>query len=132
MRGLSQVILTCFTAALYDPITDTASLSAGAKADSKKAIRCVRYITDFCLMAQCSCHTLQTIEYIDEYLWKFHDNLHIFSEFRATKKDHQSAKQASRERAVDLREARQGKLEESFHLHMTKRKNMATEERRER
>jgi len=92
MRGLFQVILGCFTAALYDPITDTASLSAGAKADSKKEIRCVRYITDFCLMAQYRSHTPQTIEYVDEYLWKFHDNLHIFSEFRPTKKDHQSVK----------------------------------------
>jgi len=88
MRGLNKVIVACFTAALYDPITDTASLSAGAKADSKKAIRCVQYITDFCLMAQYRSHTAQTMEYMDEYLRKFHDNLHIFNEFRATKKDH--------------------------------------------
>jgi len=96
MQGLNQVILACFTAALYDPITNTSSLSAGAIADSKKAIHCVRYITDFCLMAQNRSHTPQTIEYMDAYLLKFHDNLHIFSEFRATKKDHQIAKQASR------------------------------------
>jgi len=69
---------------------------------------------------------------MDEYLRKFHDNLHIFSEFRATTEDHQSAKQASRELAVDQHEARQGKLEEYFQLSTTKRKNMATEERRER
>jgi len=66
---------------LYDPITDTASHSAGAKADSKKAIRCVRYITNFCLMAQYRSHILQTIEYMYEYLQKFHDKLHVFSEF---------------------------------------------------
>jgi len=57
MRGLNQVLLACFTAALYDPIMDTASLSVGAKADSKKAIRCVRYITDFWLMVQYRSHT---------------------------------------------------------------------------
>jgi len=106
IRGLNPVILVSFTAALYDPITDTASLSARAKADSKKAIRCVRHITDFCLMAQYGSHKLQTIENMDEYLRKFHDNLSIFSDFRATKKDHQSTKQASRELAVDEREAR--------------------------
>ncbi|KAF8414727.1 hypothetical protein BGX38DRAFT_1073592, partial [Terfezia claveryi] len=32
-------------------------LSACAKADSKRAIRCVRYITDFCLLAQYRSHT---------------------------------------------------------------------------
>jgi len=83
-------------------------------------------------MAQYRSHTLQTIEYMDEYLRKFHDNLHIFSKFQATKKDHQSAKQASRELAVDQREACQGKLEEYFQISTTKRKNMATKERRER
>jgi len=112
MRGLNRVILACFTAALYNPITDTASLSTAANRDSKKAIRCVRYITDFCLMAQYKSHTAQTIGYMDQYLRKFHDNLHVFSEFRATKKDHQSAKEASKELAVEQREARQGKLEE--------------------
>jgi len=51
MRGLNQVILACVMPALYDPITNTTHLSAGAMADSKKAISCVQYITDFCLMA---------------------------------------------------------------------------------
>ncbi|KAF8442651.1 hypothetical protein BGX38DRAFT_1075362, partial [Terfezia claveryi] len=43
-------------------------------------IRCVRYITDFCLMAQYQSHTPQTICYMNQYLRKFHDNLHVFSE----------------------------------------------------
>jgi len=132
MLALNRVILASFTAALYDPITHTASLSAAAKGDSKKAIRCVRYITYLCLMAQYRSHTPQTIGYMDQYLRKFNDNLHVFSEFRATKKDHQSAKEASRELAVEQREARQGKLEEYFQLSTTKRQNMATEERQER
>jgi len=128
MQGLNQVILVSFMAALYDPITDTASLSAGAKANSKKWIRCVRYITDFCPMARYRRHIPQTKEYMDEYLRKFHDNLHVFSEFWVTKKDHQSAKEASGELAVDQREARQGKLEQYLQLSTTKRMNMAMEE----
>jgi len=126
------VILACFTAALCDSMTDTASLSAAAKADSKKAIRSVRYITDFCLMAQYRSRTPQTIGYMDQYLRKFHDNLYIFSEFRATKKDHQSAKEASRKLAVEQHEACQGKLEEYFQLSTTRRNTIASEERQER
>ena len=68
MRGLNRVILACFTAALCDQMTDTASLSAAAKADSMKAIRCVRYIMDFCLIVQYRSHTPQTIGYVDQYL----------------------------------------------------------------
>ena len=132
MRGLNRVILACFTAALCDPMTDTASLSVAAKADSKKAIRCLQYITDFCLMAQYRSHTPQTTGYMDQYLRKFHDNLHIFSEFQVTKKYHQSAKEASRELAVEQHEARQGKLEEYFQLSTTRRNTIASEERQER
>jgi len=132
MRGLNRVILACFTAALCDPMTDTTSLSAAVKADSKKAIRCIQYITDFYLMAQYRSHILQTIGYVHQYLWIFHDNLHIFREFRGTKKDHQSAKEASRELAVEQREVRQGKLEEYFQFSTTIRNTIASEERQER
>ncbi|KAF8415231.1 hypothetical protein BGX38DRAFT_1281439 [Terfezia claveryi] len=129
MRGINHVILACFTAALHDPITDTPSLSACTKADSKRAIRCVRYITDFCLLAQYRSHIPQTIGYMDLYLRKFHDNLPVFTEFRATKKDHENAKEASRELAADQLSARQAKLDEYFELSATKRTKIATEER---
>ncbi|KAF8419152.1 hypothetical protein BGX38DRAFT_1083833, partial [Terfezia claveryi] len=46
----------------------------------KRAIRCVRYITDFCLMAQYRSHTPQTIGYMDLYRQKFHDNLHVIQD----------------------------------------------------
>jgi len=95
MRGVNRVILACFTAALRDPIANTPGLSAGAHADARRAIRCVRYLTDFCLMAQYRSHTPQTIGYMDQYLRKFHDSVQVFSEFRATKKDRQDAKEAS-------------------------------------
>jgi len=41
MWGLNRVILASFMAAIYDPITDTASLSAAAKGDTKKVICCI-------------------------------------------------------------------------------------------
>jgi len=46
--------------------------------------------------------------------------------------DHQGAKEASRELAVEECEARQGKLEEYSQLSTTKWKNMAMEEHQER
>ncbi|KAF8440699.1 hypothetical protein BGX38DRAFT_1074657, partial [Terfezia claveryi] len=46
----------------------------------KKAIRCVRYIMDFSLVAQYRSHTPQTIGYMDRYLRKFHDNLHVIQD----------------------------------------------------
>ena len=94
MRGINRVILACFMAALRRTIACT-KLSPAAQGDSKVAIRCVRAIADFCLMAQYRTHTSQTIGYMNEYLRQFHQHMHIFSEFRASKADHQEAAKVS-------------------------------------
>jgi len=65
MHEVNWVILACFTAALRDSIANIPGLSVGAHADARRAIRCVRYLTDFCLMAQCRSHTPQTTVYMD-------------------------------------------------------------------
>ncbi|KAF8424429.1 hypothetical protein BGX38DRAFT_1074294, partial [Terfezia claveryi] len=39
----------------------------------KIAIRYVRALTDYCLMAQYRSHTPQTIEYMNQYLREFHE-----------------------------------------------------------
>ncbi|KAF8415753.1 hypothetical protein BGX38DRAFT_1110016 [Terfezia claveryi] len=83
MRGINRVILACFAAALRQ-IKDIPSLSAAGQADAKIVIRCVRALTDFCLIAQYRSHTPQTIEYMNQYLQEFHQFKHIFGEFRAT------------------------------------------------
>ena len=75
------MILVYFTAALQDPIANTLGLSAGAHVDMRRAIRCMRYLTDFCQMAQYCSHIPQTIGYIDQYLQKFHNSMQVFSEF---------------------------------------------------
>ena len=90
MRGINRVILACFTASLQQT-TASPKLSPAARGDSKVAIRCVRAITDFCLMAQYRSHTSQTIRYINEYLRQFHQHMHIFSEVQASKADRQEA-----------------------------------------
>ncbi|KAF8432002.1 hypothetical protein BGX38DRAFT_1103357, partial [Terfezia claveryi] len=78
MRGINRVILACFAAALWQ-VKDVPGLSAAGQADAKIAIRCVRALTDFCLMAQYRSHTPQTIEYMNQYLREFHEFMHIFA-----------------------------------------------------
>ena len=98
MRGSNRVMLACFTGALRRT-TASPKLSPAAKGDSKVAIRCVRAITDFCLIAQYRSHISQTIGYMNEYLQQFHQHMHIFSEFRSGKADRQEADKVSQELA---------------------------------
>ena len=65
MRGVNVVLLACFPAALRNPAADSPGLSAGAQVAAQHAIRCVRYLTDFCLMAENHSHTPQRIGYMD-------------------------------------------------------------------
>ena len=100
MRGVNRVILACFTAALRQT-TVIPGLSAASHSDSKIAIRCVRTITDFCLMAQYRSHTPQTIGYMNGYLREFHQFMYIFGEFRVSKADREEAANAAQELAKD-------------------------------
>ena len=94
LRGVNCVILACFTAALCQAGA-TPKLSAAAHRNSKIAIRCVRAITDLCLMAQYRSHTSQTIGYMDEYLRQFHQFRHIFGEFQVGEADREDAAKAT-------------------------------------
>ena len=129
MRGVNHVILACFTAAVRQT-KDAPRLSAAAQNDSRIAIRCVRAITDFCLMAQYRSHTPQTIEYMDEYLRQFHQYMHIFSEFRASKTDRQEAAKVAQELAEG--QARQATINQYFLLTSTQRAKQNAEDREER
>jgi len=51
----------------------------------KKAITCVRYLTDFGLIAQYASHTKSTINYMLNYLQRFHETKEVFMRFRAQK-----------------------------------------------
>ncbi|KAF8430608.1 hypothetical protein BGX38DRAFT_1074730, partial [Terfezia claveryi] len=50
----------------------------------KIAIRAVRALSDFCLIAQYRSHTSETIQYMSNYLQDFHKYRHVFGEFRAS------------------------------------------------
>jgi len=51
MWGVNRVLLACFAAAVRQT-KEAPSLSVAGQGDCKIAIRCVRAITDFCLIAQ--------------------------------------------------------------------------------
>jgi len=78
MRNLGRCILGVLAVALRQP--------GGAQAlPFKRALRCVRALVDFNMMAQYRSHTPDTIAYMEEYLDQFHRMKDIFLEFRVTK-----------------------------------------------
>ncbi|KAF8415574.1 hypothetical protein BGX38DRAFT_1074797, partial [Terfezia claveryi] len=73
MRNLLRVLLAVFAAALTS---------------CHKAILCVRYITDFILIAQYKVHTPGTIQSMKDYLEDFHKYKELFLRFRASNGAH--------------------------------------------
>ena len=110
MRSVNRVLFDCFTAPLWISAADASGLSVGEQVAVQTDIHCARYLTDFCLMAQCHSHTTLTMAYMDQDLQKFHDSVEVFYEFRATKQNRQDAKEASRKLASGQLEARQPRL----------------------
>jgi len=79
MRNLEGCILGVLGLALRQP--------GGAQAiPFKRALRCVRALVDFDMMAQYPSHTPDTIAYMEEYLDQFHRMKDLFLEFRVTKR----------------------------------------------
>ena len=60
MRNLARVLLGVFTASLSQP-TDLQPLTPRQKDQAHKAILCVRYLTDFILIAQYGVHSESSI-----------------------------------------------------------------------
>jgi len=79
MRNLGRCILGVLALALHQP--------GGAQGiPFKRALRCVRALVDFNMMAQYRSHTPDTIAYMEEYLDQFHRMKDIFLEFQVTKR----------------------------------------------
>jgi len=79
MRNLGRCILGVLAVALRQP--------GGAQAiPFKRALRCVRALVDFNMMAQYRSHTPDTIAYVEEYLHQFPRIKDIFLEVRVTKR----------------------------------------------
>ena len=72
------------------------------------------------------------MEYMDQYLQKFHDRVQVLSEFQDTNKDRQKVKKAYQELAAGRLDAHLARLEADFELSSTRRKRLAVEDRKER
>ena len=79
MRNVWRCILGVLTLALRQP--------GGAQViPFKRALRCLRALVDFNMVAQYRSHTSDTIAYMEDYLEQFHKLKDIFLEFRVTKR----------------------------------------------
>jgi len=96
MRNLCRVLLVAFTAALRRT-SDTPAMASRHKVLCHNAILCVRYLTDFILIAQYRVHTHGTIDSMKDSLWDFHMYKDVFLRFQASKAMKAAAKEASRD-----------------------------------
>ncbi|KAF8473800.1 hypothetical protein BDZ91DRAFT_845281 [Kalaharituber pfeilii] len=102
MRCIGKVVLGAFAAALRRTANQP-RLTGGQKQDFDKAISCIRYLTDFMLMAQYRSHTASTIAYMEKYLRKFHEHKDVFLACRAGKEARNEAGKAKQQLASDHR-----------------------------
>jgi len=84
MSSILKIILAVFTTTLRWK-NDLPRPSGGQEVEFKKAITCVRYLTDFGLIARYASHTESTINYMRNYLQRFHETKGVFLHFRARK-----------------------------------------------
>jgi len=97
MRNQGRCILGVLAVALRQP--------GGAQARPfKRALRCVRALVDFNMMAQYLSHTPDTIAYMEDYVDQFHRIKDIILEFRVTKRSQakvdKQRKEIRRQRAL--------------------------------
>jgi len=74
MRNLGRCVLGVLAVALRQP-------GSAQLIPFKRALRCVRALVDFNMMAQYRSHTGETMTYMEDYLDTFHKMKDIFLEF---------------------------------------------------
>ena len=80
MRNILRVLLVVFTASL-GRTSDIEPLASCHKHLAHTAILCVRYITDFILLAQYKVHTSGSIQSMRDYLEDFPKYKEVFLRF---------------------------------------------------
>jgi hypothetical protein len=99
MRNLVKIVLPVLKASLRQP-------SAEKRLPFRQATRFVRSLIDFTFMTQYRRHTIETLQYMDNYLRQFHESMDIFLEFRAGKVANRQTLQVG----TQLQEEYQGEL----------------------
>lgn len=121
MRNLGRCILGVFASSLRSP-------TPAQQRPFSDAIRCVRALVDFSLMALYQSHTEDTLGYMEQYLHDFHRYKEVFQEFRTSKKTRQEA-DANDER---LRLNLERELREAGRMPAARRRRLLDENRLER
>ena len=93
----------------------------------KKAITCVQYLTDFGLIVRYASHTESTINYMHNYLRRFHETKRVFLHFRARKATRAKAEVMEQE----LKKQREARQHRSDDLSMAQRAQMHNEDQLE-
>ncbi|KAI9876378.1 MAG: hypothetical protein M1823_007292, partial [Watsoniomyces obsoletus] len=119
MRNLGRVILAAVAASLGPP-------NAAQRRRFAMALRCVRALVDFHLMAQYHSHTQETLEYLERYVADFHSTKEVFQEFRASKKTVQQTTQA-----IQQLRAQQHHATQASQATPNKRRRQAVQDREE-
>ena len=102
MRIILGVLLSVFTASL-GRTSDIKPLTSHHKDLAHTAILCVRYITDFILLAQYKVHTSGSIQSMRDYLEDFHKYKEVFLRFRAIKGTKSEVREVARELRSELK-----------------------------
>jgi len=121
MRNLGRCILGVFASSLRSP-------TPAQQSPFVDAIRCVRALVDFSLMAQYRSHTEDTLGYMEQYLHDFHRYKEVFQEFRTSKKTRQEADVHDEQLRLNL----ERKLKEAGKIPAAKRRRLLDENRLER
>lgn len=109
MWAILHLLLGVFTATLR-PKLHVLGMTIGQQREFKKAILCVRSITNFTSIAWYQSYTNSTVNYIRTYLLKYYKSKNIFLMYYASKKYWQRADNVSKQlgnfisqrRAVDV------------------------------
>jgi len=110
MRSILKIILAVFTTTLWWN-NDFSYPSGGQEVEFKKAITCIWYLTDFGLIVWYASYTESTINYICNYLRRFHETNSVFLRFQAPKAARAKAEVVEQE-LQKQREARQQGLDD--------------------
>ena len=117
MRNLGRCLLGVLAVALRQP--DSTQVLP-----FRRALTCVRSLLDFSMIAQYRSHTPETIDYMEQYLDRFHATKDIFLEFRVSKR--------TRAKVDDQRrELRQQRTEVNQTLAGSKRRRVQAQDRDE-
>jgi hypothetical protein len=121
MRNLGRCILGVLASALRRP-------TPAQQGPFGDAIRCVRALVDFSLMAQYQSHTSETLGYMEQYLKDFHRYKDVFQEFRTSKKTRGEADANDEQLRLD----QERKLKEAGRVTPAKRRRLLVENRAQR